>query len=68
MTAMSRPILEAIKNQRAALAACLVVAILLVFAFGAPAGPVAAGCVVAFVYLVLRSRSRPSSQGRDRQV
>jgi len=66
MTAMSRALREAIKNQRAALAASLVAAILLVFAFHAPVGPVAAGCVVAFVFLVLRSRSRLSSQGRDR--
>ena len=60
MKTVNQSILGALKRQRVTLAATVVVALMLVLVFRAPRVPVFAGCVLSFIYLVLRSRVRSS--------
>lgn len=58
---MSR-FLAAINDQRAALACAATVAVILIAIAHAPAGPVIAGCLLSFGYLLGRSWTKASSR------
>jgi len=62
---LGQDLLEAIKQQRGALASAIIAAIALIWVVHAPALPVAAGCFVALAYILFRSRARLLSKKKD---
>jgi MFS superfamily sulfate permease-like transporter len=55
-------LLDAVKQQRLALACAITAGFLLIVVFHAPIGPVLAGCCLALGFFILRAASKSASK------